>query len=262
MNKIVKEIQKIMAQNMAFCLPHVKKSDLEKNGAVFYMNGNNGTEFDWYVNDRLPAFMVFYNDADNLGAAKLMLFPDGNAVLYLYDEKGKRLLKEVSICIEAEEADIAALAAILRNEADDKGIWDADVEDICTDIEPGSDMLREFTDRRRDYMVWINRREILALNACVSKRITEEGWKVGYMERQEPCDEKDSGWVFTAGNEDDEYCSDYQNISLLSVGAVWQQLDSDIFKYIDMPVGTRLIRISPESFEIDKNDKEIYTMKR
>ena len=82
------------------------------------------------------------------------------------------------------------------------------------------------------------------------------------MERQVPCDEKDSGWVFTAGNEDDEYCSDYQNISLLSVGAVWQQLDSDIFKYIDMPVGTRLIRISPESFEIDKNDKEIYTMKR
>ena len=51
MNKIVKEIQKIMAQNMAFYLPHVKKSDLEKNGAVFYMNGNNGTEFDWYVND-------------------------------------------------------------------------------------------------------------------------------------------------------------------------------------------------------------------
>ena len=160
MNKIVKEIQKIMAQNMAFYLPHVKKSDLEKNGAVFYMNGNNGTEFDWYVNDRLPAFMVFYDDADNLGAAKLMLFPDGNAVLYLYDEKGKRLLKEVGICIEAEEADIAALAAILRNEADDKGIWDADVEDICTDIEPGSDMLREFTDRRRDYMVWINRKEI------------------------------------------------------------------------------------------------------
>lgn len=30
MNKIVKEIQKIMAQNMAFYLPHVKKSDLEK----------------------------------------------------------------------------------------------------------------------------------------------------------------------------------------------------------------------------------------
>ena len=176
MNKIVKDIQKIMEQNMALYLPHVKKSDLEKNGAVFYMNGNNGTEFDWYVNDRLPAFMMFYNDADNLGAAKLMLFPDGNAVLYLYDEKGKRLLKEVSICIEAAEADIAALAAILRNEADDKGIWDADVEDICTDIEPGSDMLREFTDRRRDYMVWINRREILALNACVSKRITEEGW--------------------------------------------------------------------------------------
>ncbi|MEZ3491588.1 MAG: hypothetical protein K1W38_04595, partial [Lachnospiraceae bacterium] len=38
-------------------------------------------------------------------------------------------------------------------------------------------------------------------------------------------------------------------------------LDSDIFKYIDMPAGTRLIRISPDAFEADKNDKEIYMMK-
>ena len=89
MNKIVKEIQKIMAQNMAFYLPHVKKSDLEKNGAVFYMNGNNGTEFDWYVNDRLPAFMVFYNDADNLGAAKLMLFRMETPYYIFTMKKGK-----------------------------------------------------------------------------------------------------------------------------------------------------------------------------
>ena len=46
------------------------------------------------------------------------------------------------------------------------------------------------------------------------------------------------------------------------VGNVWQQLDPDIFKYIDMPVGTRLIRISPEAFEIDENNKKIYMTKR
>jgi len=43
---------------------------------------------------------------------------------------------------------------------------------------------------------------------------------------------------------------------------VWQRLDSDIFKYIDMPTVTKLIRISSNEFEIDKNDKEIYMQKR
>lgn len=49
---------------------------------------------------------------------------------------------------------------------------------------------------------------------------------------------------------------------LLAVGMVWQRLDGDIFKYIDMPAGTKLIRISSDEFEIDKNTKEIYMEKR
>ena len=43
-------------------------------------------------------------------------------------------------------------------------------------------------------------------------------------------------------NEDDEYLSDPKNLMLLVVGMVWQRLNRDIFKYIDMPVGTKLIR--------------------
>ncbi len=52
-------------------------------------------------------------------------------------------------------------------------------------------------------------------------------------------------------NEDDEYLSDPKNLMLLVVGMVWQRLNRDIFKYIDMPVGTKLIRISSNEFEID-----------
>ena len=52
-------------------------------------------------------------------------------------------------------------------------------------------------------------------------------------------------------NEDDEYLSDPENLMLLVVGMVWQRLNRDIFKYIDMPVGTKLIRISSNEFEID-----------
>ena len=67
---------------------------------------------------------------------------------------------------------------------------------------------------------------------------------------------------FASGNENDQYLSDPKNLMLLVVGMVWQQLDRDIFKYIDMPVGTKLIRISSNEFEIDKNDREIYMTKR
>lgn len=42
----------------------------------------------------------------------------------------------------------------------------------------------------------INKRIILNLYSYVSKKIIEEGWKVGYMERNEPFREEDSGWSF------------------------------------------------------------------
>ncbi len=196
MNRILKEIKKIIDSNIELYLPHVKISDLENDGEIYYMNGKDGTEFDWYVNDKLPPFMVFYNDEANLGAIKLLLYNDGGIVVNIYDEKGKKLIKEVHTCLDA------------------------------------------------------------------NKKITEEGWKAGYMERNKPFNEEDSGWAFFAGNEDDKYISDYRNIELISVGNVWQQLDSDILKYIDMPIGTKLIRSSSETFEIDKNDKEIFMVKR
>ena len=47
---------------------------LEENGTVYYMNGKNGTEFDWHVNDRLSDFMVFYDDEDKLGAVKASVY--------------------------------------------------------------------------------------------------------------------------------------------------------------------------------------------
>ena len=95
----------------------------------------------------------------------------------------------------------------------------------------------------------------------VSKKITDEGWKVGYMTREEALNENDSGWSFMSGNEDDEYVADYSNIKLLSIAGVCQ-LDSDVLKYIDNPVGTALIRTSSDEFEIDNNDRKIYVEKR
>lgn len=263
MNSILEDIRGIIDECMAFYLPNVKKSDLEDDGAVFYMNGQNGTEFDWFVNDRLPYFMLFYNDKENLGAVKLALFNSGEVQIYLYGENGKKLVKTEKRQLDTDRAELLRLAAVLTCEADDKRIWDKNIDDICSDTEITGNELREFGEREKSHFAMKNRMNICRLLAVVSKRIAEDGWKVGYMERNKSRDsEKDSGWFFACGNEDNEYLSNAENLMLLPVGAVWQRFDRDIFKYIDMPVGTRLIRVSPNEFEEDKNDREIYTMKR
>lgn len=262
MNRLFNEIRKIIDENMTLYLPYVKSIDLENDGAIFYMNAQNGTEFDWFVNDRLPFFMVFYNDKDNLGAVKLALYNTGEVQLYLYDEKGKNLAKIVKEHLDIDKTEMLKLAAVLTREADDKKIWDEKIRNIHMDIEITDDELNEFRGRQKNHAVMKNRMNICNLSAVVSKKIIEDGWKVGYMERNDPCNKDDSGWFFAAGNEDDKYLSDPENLMLLAVGMVWQRLDRDIFKYIDMPAGTNLIRISPNEFEIDKNDKEIYMAKR
>ena len=110
MNRILNEIKEIIKQNINEYLPEVKSSDLEENGTVYYMNGKNGTEFDWYVNEHLPSFMVFYNDKQNLGAAKLLIYTNGEVVLYIYGDKGNKTIKEVQTSIKVTENELFNLA--------------------------------------------------------------------------------------------------------------------------------------------------------
>ena len=66
MNQILAQVENYMREALKNTLPEINKEDLEDGGAVFYMNGKNGTAFDWYVNDHLPSFFIFYNDKENL----------------------------------------------------------------------------------------------------------------------------------------------------------------------------------------------------
>lgn len=262
MNQTLRELRTIADRERARFLPEVTAQNLEKSGALFYMNGQNGTEFDWYVNDRLSSFMVFYNDEANLGAVKLYLNRSATADVFLYGEQGKKFLKQVTVPVEVTEQELLELAVLLRREADDKRLWDADIEALNTDDVPTPDIVAEFRSRQGAYTAMRDRRILLDKRAMVSKKILDEGWKVGYMERVEPHDAEDSGWFFASGTEDQGYLDDCHNIQLLPVGVVWQQLDRDIFAYIDRPVGTRLIRTSPDQFDVDRLDREIYTVKR
>lgn len=90
----------------------------------------------------------------------------------------------------------------------------------------------------------------------VSDKITKEGFKVGYMYRDEPnSDYPDSGWRFYAGNEDD-YTGNSSNYHVFAINTVCNY-DNDIIPYLHSPVGTAFIRVANGKFEVDDGSKPI-----
>ena len=257
MNKVILKIKEIINNGINQYLPNVKNKDLEDNGSIYYMNGNNGTEFDWYVNQKLSNFMVFYNDKDNLGAVKLIIHSDRNIYLYIYDERGKHLFKEIKDTIDDNSDELFKLAIALKNEADDKRIFDGDISKINTDIEVTNEMISEFKSHASYYDNIKKRKELLNKMAYVSKKIINDNYKIGYMHREKPLNNEDSGWSFVAGDESDDYINNRDNIALIRLYDVIL-LEPSIEEYLEYAIGTTLVRTSSKVFEIDNKDKEIF----
>lgn len=261
MNRILAQIRQTMADAAAEFLGEDYPGSMEGQGGVFYMNGKNGTEFDWFVNDRLPSFMMFYDDEEKLGAVKAMVYKDGTLTLYVYGDRGKSLLQELSGKQDLQEEDLLSLAALLRRTCDDRRVWDEDIEKIPSDELPGPDAVKEFLSHEEWYREMRERKMLLSRTAYVSKKITKEGWKAGYIWRDEPLNERDSGWSFMAGNEDEAYVNDPGNLVLMTIHQ-FLDLDRDVWKYIHHPAGTGMVRISSSEFDFDAPGKEVFMEKR
>lgn len=91
----------------------------------------------------------------------------------------------------------------------------------------------------------------------VSDLITKEGWKVGYMFRDEPVENQpDSGWHFFKGDESEEYSHDANNFHVFALNTVCNY-DKDIIPYLNLPIGTHLIRVNNGKFVEDDGLQEI-----
>lgn len=54
--------------------PSITDDMLCDNGAIYYMNGNDGTDFDWNCNHRLCEFFIFHNkEKGEIGFIKLVI---------------------------------------------------------------------------------------------------------------------------------------------------------------------------------------------
>ena len=83
--------------------------------------------------------------------------------------------------------------------------------------------------------------------ACLATdRITVDGDPVGYMYREAPDFDGDSGWRFFAGTESQAYVDDPANSSPYDVNTI-ANYDPEIVRFLGAPVGTVLVRAAPGS---------------
>ncbi len=66
-------------------------------------------------------------------------------------------------------------------------------------------------------------------------KITIEGNRVGFMYREKPMNDIDSGWRFFSGYEDDEYINDASHTSIFEVNTI-ANYDPDIIPFLDAPI--------------------------
>lgn len=106
---------------------NVDKSRLYDNGAIYYMNGNDGTDFDFNCNDRACEFYMYWPSED--GALKLLLSKD-KIIMYYYPEEdpyNHELLVKRDIP-NNNDYDLYEVCTYLYGSYDRKNIYDEKVE--------------------------------------------------------------------------------------------------------------------------------------
>lgn len=79
--------------------------------------------------------------------------------------------------------------------------------------------------------------------ACIaSDKITVDGLKIGYMYRENPVDEVDSGWRFFAGDETEEYISNANNFEIYDLNTICNY-DETILPYLNSEIGSSYEKI-------------------
>lgn len=71
--------------------------------------------------------------------------------------------------------------------------------------------------------------------------ITVQGEKVGYMYREEPDNNTDSGWRFMAGHESQPYMDDTDNLAVYDVNTI-ANYDPEIIPFLEAPYGSAFAR--------------------
>jgi hypothetical protein len=78
--------------------------------------------------------------------------------------------------------------------------------------------------------------------ALATDHITVEGMKIGFMYRDEPEDNDDSGWRFLSGTENQQYMDNPKNAGWYNVNLI-ANYDPAIIPHLDSPIGSEFERV-------------------
>ena len=84
-------------------------------------------------------------------------------------------------------------------------------------------------------------------SALASDKITVDGLLVGFMYREEPSFETDSGWRFFSGTESQEYVDNPDNLLIFDLNTI-ANFDEAIIPYLYMEIGVELERKIDNTF--------------
>lgn len=99
-----------------------------------------------------------------------------------------------------------------------------------------------------------------ALGCIATDRILVDGCKVGYMYREEPDGDWDSGWRFTSADESDEYMDNPGNSGLYELNTLCNS-DPEIIQFLTAPYGSAYMRdedgiFQEVEYETEEEDEE------
>ena len=124
------EIESIISRARAHC-PAITDEKLDGNGAIYYMNGKNGTDFDWHVNEHLSAFSVFHKN--EIGFVKVYIEWHGVVDVYIYEDGGMKPTHTYRETLERVRAEHFAI--LMDHIADDKELWNKPIDALDWNVD-------------------------------------------------------------------------------------------------------------------------------
>ena len=109
------------------------------DGKIYYMNANDGTDFDWEMNDRLCEFMMFHES--EMGYIKMGLHSDDEAIFYVYPNGEFQPVRKV--VRDFPKGSAYELANAMYGLCDCENLWDVDIETLDFSKAPTFRLLKE-----------------------------------------------------------------------------------------------------------------------
>lgn len=125
-----REIERIFKVARKMC-PNITDDMLDANGAIYYMNGNDSTPFDWNCNGRLCEFYVFHKN--EMGFIKACVNENNNIDIYIYEDGG--MSPTYKFTEEMENLKASNFANLMNYIADDEDKWDRPINELDWDFD-------------------------------------------------------------------------------------------------------------------------------